>query len=229
MVYKSFTLLGSEIFTRLHLESGGQCAGVWFIRIFPDFRIFCDQNFCNFIDFQPDFVCFSPILRYFSGFFYYFQDFSWKANHTPECGRTYPSHISRECPPPPSAKSCTIYTRWSMIYLKKAHTYYASMTRLWLSSSAGWKRTGGWMRFTNPGRVLTSLTWHGKQHYNMAFEVLFHEIWYRPIDWRVSLSQNSNIGFILSKLMYKQRFGINHIIWGKTGCFSIENGKLMSA
>ena len=58
-------------------------SGVWFIRIFPDFRIFCDQNFRNFIDFQPDFVCFSPILRYFSGFFYYFQDFSWKANHTP--------------------------------------------------------------------------------------------------------------------------------------------------
>ena len=42
---------------------------VWFNRIFPDFKIFCDQNFCNFIDFQPDFVCFSSILRYFSGHF----------------------------------------------------------------------------------------------------------------------------------------------------------------
>ena len=33
------------------------------------YQDFCDQNFRNFIDFQPDFVCFSPILRYFSGIF----------------------------------------------------------------------------------------------------------------------------------------------------------------
>ena len=40
------------------------------------YQDFFDQNFRNFIDFQPEFVCFSSILRYFSGFFYYFQDFS---------------------------------------------------------------------------------------------------------------------------------------------------------
>ena len=52
--------------------------GVWFIRIFPDFRIFCDQNFRNSIDFQPDFVCFSPLLRYFTGFFVAFRIFPEK-------------------------------------------------------------------------------------------------------------------------------------------------------
>ena len=51
---------------------------MWFIRVFPDFRIFCDQNLRNFIDFQPDFVCFSSILRYFSGIFITFRIFHEK-------------------------------------------------------------------------------------------------------------------------------------------------------
>ena len=54
--------------------------GVWFIRIFPDFKIFCVQNFSQF---AARFCVFELNFMLFFRIFDCFQDFSWIANHTP--------------------------------------------------------------------------------------------------------------------------------------------------
>ena len=72
-----FKLKHMHIQWKLYSSSSILGSRVWFI------RIFCDQNFCNFIDFQPDFVCYSPILGYFAGFLLLSGFFLKSYNHTP--------------------------------------------------------------------------------------------------------------------------------------------------